>query len=315
MKNIINIKLFLLCILVIVSCEPNYQDLATENAQTGGLVEVKTKLVGYVIGDGRDYDVSLRVFQGETKTTSIQVLKTFTQTDPETGITSTSEEVEHETFTISEDATFILDFTVNYQQLREGITFNGAPLPETDSGLQIGDFFTFIYVSTTSNGDVFRNASSAQTKISVGTRFAGTYKVIASDYWRIGVQSGGANWVGENRIIESVDATTYFHQGYGPFLLENWPAEAFFYFSVDENYNISYFQEYNGATITGLGSYLITCESNPNDMVNVPCDPAITNFVETNDDTGADILYMTYGYYTDGSGPREFYEVLQKVVE
>ena len=120
-----------------VSCEPNYQDLATENAQTGGLVEVKTKLVGYVIGDGRDYDVSLRVFQGETKTTSIQVLKTFTQTDPETGITSTSEEVEHETFTISEDATFILDFTVNYQQLREGITFNGAPLPETDSGLQI----------------------------------------------------------------------------------------------------------------------------------------------------------------------------------
>ena len=34
-----------------------------------------------------------------------------------------------------------------------------------------------------------------------------------------------------------------------------------------------------------------------------------------NDILGKDKIYMSYGYLTAGSGPREFYEVLEKVVD
>ena len=304
MKNLIYSKIFLLCIFLIVSCEPNYQDLVTENAATGGLVNVNTPSLNYIIGNDATYTVSLQVLQGEVKTTSVNVWKSFTSSEGETSNQALLKEVN-----VTSDVTSALEFTVDLEELRSGLSIDGVDLPADDGLYSIGDSWTLTFQTVTSEGNVHLNRSTV--KISVATRLAGMYEVIASSYFRIGVDNGG--WNGDIRFIESVNPTTYYHSGYGPFTLDQSPA-SFFYFSVDDANTVSYFQEYNGAVITGLGTNLITCQTNPNDMVNVDCDPATTNYVLLNDETGEDIIYMTYGYYTDGSGPREFYEVLQKVV-
>jgi hypothetical protein len=48
-------------------------------------------------------------------------------------------------------------------------------------------------------------------------------------------------------------------------------------------------------------------------MTNVNC--GNSNYVINNDVNGKDRLVMSIGYYTSGSGPREFYQVLEKIVE
>lgn len=291
--------------LAIVSCEPEYQDFATEDSKTGGLVGVQTQLIGYVIGDVRDYDVSVRVFQGETKTTSIQVLKSFTYIDGD-GNVVTTEEIEHETFTISEQATALLNFPVNYNDLKAGLTVNGQPFPDTDAGLQIGDFWTLTFVSTTSNGDVFRNGSSAEAKISVGTRYAGVYTIATGIYYHPDVLDGPAStYAGSyQRIIESVNSNTYKMTDIGP-----WEGESdnFFYFVINEDLTIDIPKEFNGTTQLIWGAdELANCTDNPNELDRVLCD----NFVIAKD-SGKDIIHISYGYIRT-SGTRQFDDVLIK---
>lgn len=293
------------------ACDQEQDDLVTADAVEGGLVEPQNPAINYIVGDNRDYTARIKVFQGSVKTTSIEVYKQFK------GVLGTSNRALLKTIDVDENAgTTSLSYSFNYADLTGGLTVdNGASLPTDDQLLSIGDKWELTYTSVTGEGNKHTNASStAMTTVSVSTRYAGVYEVIASDYWRIGVQSGAANWVGQTRIISSIDPTTYYHSGFGPFTLLD-DARAFFYFSIDNNQQISYFAEYNGAAITGLGTYLITCDSDPSNMTNVPCGDGVTDYVQKDDAEGKDILYMTYGYYTANSGPREFYEVLRKVVE
>lgn len=48
-------------------------------------------------------------------------------------------------------------------------------------------------------------------------------------------------------------------------------------------------------------------------MTHVNC--GNSNFVVRDNVDGKDKLYMSFGYYTTGSGPREFYQVMEKIVE
>jgi hypothetical protein len=48
-------------------------------------------------------------------------------------------------------------------------------------------------------------------------------------------------------------------------------------------------------------------------MLDVHCDES--NIVINNDASGKDRLIMSFGYFTPGSGPRTFYQVLEKIVE
>jgi len=302
MKNIKFLGLFLMAILAFTACNPEEDDLVTGNATTGGLVSPSVS-VNYVVGNPGPYTVGFRVFQGAVKTSQVKVSKQYI------GSLGSSNEVDFKTVDITGSQTADYSMSFTYEDLREGLTVTGGGIPADDTQLAIGDKWVMSYTSITSNGTA---VNSSTTEVIVSTRLAGTYEVIASDYYRLGVQSGAANWVGQERVIKSVNSTTYLHEGWGPFTTADFET-ALFYFTVNEGNGIDIPLEYDGEVQTGPGTYAITCVSNPNDFTHVSC--AGSNIVVLDDETGRDILYLTYGYIVEGSGVREFYEVLKKKVE
>jgi hypothetical protein len=281
-------------------------DLLTENAQTGGLVEPQAAAINYLVGDvNAEYSVTVLVPQGEVKTTAIEVWAKFTNAlgTGDMGLLLTIP-VENDVNSSFATGTF------TYQDLRAATTqADGSPLPEDDIDLVIGNGWTLIYRGITTAGN-FINAST--TNLGVATRFAGTYNVIDKDYWRVGVDRSDLDglWPATMDVI-SIDIITYE-------LLEWWGLfdgnELFF--TIDPvTLEIDYPEPGPNGPQTGNGQPITTCDANPGDLTNVFCDDPLTNTAEKVDPSGADILRMAWGYFTAGSGPREFYQVLEKVVD
>lgn len=299
--------MLILAVSFTTSCVDDDNDELTGGAIEGGLLSLNNVAIGYVVGNGATYTATGSVYQGSSQTVQVDIYKSFT--DSETG--NTSNEVLYDTVTISNTdvgstGTFSTSFT--YEDLISGLTLDGSPLPTNDSELNIGDFWTLRYVSTLNNGTVVSNAT--KTKVSVGTRFAGLYRTVEAEYYRLGVLTyTTGDWPAET-LIESVDATTYrVVEYFGAFNGNEW------YFQIDENDVISYPDETpSGDAQNGNGQPLITCQSDPSNMTNVPCG-ANTNIVIRDDVNGEDQLVMSFGYLTAGSGPREFYQILEKIVE
>lgn len=281
------------------SCTDDDNDELTGGATEGGLVSLDAAAIGYVVGNDGTYTASGEVFQGREKTTSIDVFKSFTNSV--TG--ETTEELLFETLSLSDIQQGIANdfsFQFKFEDL-----INGFPtIPTNDAELNIGDFWNLRFVSTLADGTQVSNANTV--KVSVGTRFAGLYKTVEAQYWRIGsFNATESSWPAET-VIESVDATTYrVVEYFGLFSGNEW------YFQIDENDNITYPEETpSGDAQMGNGQPFITCASG--DLTNIPCG-ATTNIVIRDDVDGKDRLVMSYGYFTAGSGPREFYQVLEKL--
>ena len=302
------LKLYSLALLVLAglfSCEKD-SDTLTGGAETGGLLTVNSGLVGYVVGNGNDYKypIKVTVFQGAISTTKIEIYKSFTSV---AGVKSN--EVLFRTIDIpAAPKNQIIDFTVTYNELRAGLTIAGQPLPTDDSLLKIGDAWTLRYVTTTSEGTVHNNSKT--TKVAVGTRFAGSYRVIESNYWRLGATP--SSWNGDIRVIESVDATTYrFVEYAGPFQA----ATNTHYFTISPAGVVQTPQSYKGAVQLLNGQPVINCVESPTSFLKACAFPGPQNTVTKDDVNNKDRIYRTYGYFTAGSGPREFYEVLERIVE
>ncbi len=302
MKNIIIFKLLLVFAFVLNSCTQEYQDIVTENAAAGGLVEVQTPLLNYVIGEDQDYTVGLKVFQGDIKTQTINVLKTFVTRDDD-GNTVTSNEVLLQSYDIAEAATSLFDFTVNFETLRSGLQVNGADLPDDDALYNIGDFWELTFQAVTSEGNLHRNLKT--TKIAVSTRLAGLYNITQGHYYHPStVPDLAADYSGDYlRIVESVDAETYRMVEIGP-----WSNEGnLFYFVVNQDNSITIPKEYGGATQLIWGAdELANCDNDPGELANVSC----VNTVELMDD-GKDVISISYGYIRS-SGTRQFDDILTK---
>ena len=301
MKNILLYSVVALCILMLGACD-SVDDLVTENAVTGGLVNVETPLLSYVIGDNADYNVSLQVLQGEVKTTAVNVLKQFTGTVG--GEQLTSNEVLMKTIDIASTTTSSVAFSTNFAELREGLTLNGEALPTDDLDLTIGDFWTISFQAVTSEGNNHRNLGT--TKIAVATRLAGVYTIAQGHYIHPSTAPNvTSDYSGSySRIIESIDPITYRMSDIGP-----WEGEPdnFFYFQVDENNNVIILKEWEGATQLIWGAdELANCADNPTELPDVSCN----NDVELSDD-GHDIIRMSYGYIRS-SGTRQFDDIMVK---
>lgn len=303
MKTLKYIFIAMFSLSLATSCTEDDNDELTGDATEGGLVELNSTAIGYVVGNDGTYTASGEVYQGPEKTVAIDVYKTFT--DSETGETTEELLLDSVTFSdIQQGTSNDFSFSFKYEDLIEGY----SSLPASDAELNIGDFWSLKFVSTLEDGTTVTNAATA--KVSVGTRFAGVYRTLEAEYWRIGVfYYDEAVWPAE-MVIESVDATTYrVVEWIGPFSGNTW------YFQIDENDKITYPENTpDGAAQILNDQPLITCESNPNEMTNVPCGPE-TNIVIRDDVNGEDQLIMSVGYLTAGSGPREFYQVLEKIVE
>ncbi len=309
MKKIKILAFLMLGLLTVTSCIDDDNDELSGNQNVGGLVTPANAAIGYVVGNDATYTATGTIYQGNVATTSVAVYKSFTSSA--TG--STSNEVLMTTIPISDTsvgttATFSFSFT--YEDLIAGLTLDGAPISPVDSDLTIGDFWTLRYASTTTAGAEHFNRST--TKVSVGTRFAGNYSTVTAEYYRLGVLTYTTGDWPDVTLIESVDATTYR-------VVEYFGAEAFsgneWYFQIDENDVISYpLTTPSGDPQNGNGQPFISCATDAALMPPVPCG-ASTNKVIRDDVNGEDQLIMSFGYNTPGSGPRVFYQVLQKIVE
>lgn len=325
MKKIKILALLSLFALGFVSCEAD-SDTLTGAENTGGLINVKNGLVGYVVGNGLDaeYTINVNTFQSVEKVKTVNVYKTFytVQQEVVAGIPQVdkngdpvmvavkSNEILFKTITFPMTAQYEeASFTATFNELREGLTvgyYTPAAIPTTDSELNIGDYWALRYETITDSGKVNQTSLKANsTKIAVGTRFAGTYKANVGRYTRIGVTSASP-WPDET-VIESVDATTYRVKTYlGLFDANEW------YFQVDANDNITYpaFGP-DGSPNLGNGLPIITCGPESDWAAYGNCG-LTTNTIIRDDVNGKDILVMTFGYL-GGGGLRIFYQELQKI--
>lgn len=302
MKTLIKIfSLFFLSSVLFYSCNDADLDVTDPAAgySEGGLIRNDSPLVNYVIGSDQEYNFSMLIYQGAIKTTSVDIMKTFTTS---TGLTSNTVLLKNVPITSTTSGAF--SYSTTYSELIQGLEINGQPLPESDADLAIADFWTLTYVAVTSEGN--SHANGATSKLAVSTRLAGIYTVTASTYLHPTAGDQG-NFNGLQRVIESVanepDFATYLATDVGPFVDD----ANFYYFYVnnvaeaDGSFELEIPKEYNGSVQLIWGADEIgVCQDNT--IPDMPC----TNYAKLYDD-GHDELFLNYGYIRD-TGTRQFYE-------
>jgi len=310
MKKIKFLSLAFLVSFGFVACEED-SDVFTGNENVGGVLKVKSS-VSYVVGNGLDfaYAANITLDNGAVKTTKIEVYKTFTDTKGTATADDdvTSNKVLFRTFSPTSDQHQSMDYTVSYNELIDGLIVDGSPMSTDDGDLNIGDYWTLTYVSTTSAGA--KHQVRYQTKIGAGTRFAGTYKCVDGIYYRLGVVTYVTSDWPDETTIESVDATTYRVVKYfGSFTNTSPGGDLYFQVNGDD---ITYpALKPNGTPQGGNGFPLITCAANPGDMTHVNC--GSSDYVVRDNVFGKDQLIMSFGYRP--GAPREFYQVMEKIVD
>ncbi len=305
MKTYKYLGLTLVSLFFAISCTQEDVDETLKVDHVGGYIDVVSSSLSYVVGNDASYPISLVAYNGNDPIEKIDVYNTYSTS---TGETSNTVLLKTINVTPSGNKGGV-NFSVTFEDLIQGVVFDGAPLPADDTNLNIGDGFTLTYVAYVSSGE--SSTSKAKTKLTVSTRFAGNYKVVRGDYWRLGVFRDDVAWP-EQVTIESVDATTYrMIKWYGAFEGDDW------YFQVQPDLSITYPTLENGDPQAPTGYPQTTCALNAGDLTHVFCGDS--NYVELDNDNGKDKMYMTYGYmYNVGGssdGPREFYAILEKIVD
>jgi hypothetical protein len=278
--------------------DDDYVQYGNESFQvvTDPFLQIKTPVLAFQAGTP-SYTMEFNVVNGTKRINSVEVYKVFT--DASTG--NVSNEALLGTYTLDAgNFTAIVD-DLTYEELKAGLTVNGGPLPDDETQLAIGSQWQFRFVGKSANGDI---ALPGSIRVGVLSRFAGIYEVIESEYFRIGVST--ATWTGQTRFIGSVDENTFsYNDWWGNFA---WGGQSF-NFDLNPDFTI----KVPILTASGLfsGNSALDCSVNPELFMIFDC--MDTNVLIPDDVTGHHIIKLTYGYYTDGSGPREFREVLRKI--
>jgi len=262
-------------------------------------LQVTTPVIGFQAGT-ESYDLGFNVINGTKALTEVKAYSIFT--DAETGLQSN--EVLLSTFPVAQPNRNIVTGNITYDELKAGLSVNGAALPTDEVDLKVGSGWKLRFEGTTATGETIPLAGNIN--VAVLSRFAGIYKVVKSEYYRIGVLT--ATWTGETRFIGSVNETTFSYNDYwGNF---PWTGNQF-NFTIDFDTNVITAP----IAVDGLfsGTRGIGCPTDAADFTVFGC--ANTNVLIPDDATGKHKIKLTYGYFTDGSGSREFYEELEKVVE
>lgn len=301
MKNTIKIVGLFVCSLFIFSCNDDeavaYETGLTQQI-TDPFLQVKTGVISFQAGTP-SYTMLIDVINGTKALTQLNIYSVYT--DNATG--NVSNEVQFASLPVSGARTSIAH-EFSYDDLKNGIVVGGGGLSDDQTTLAIGSGWNMRFEGVVSDGSVI--PMTGQVIVGVLSRFAGLYKVLESGYFRIGADNGG--WNGSNRFIGSVDETTFsYNDFWGNF---GWGGNSF-HFRLDETDNSLTVPI---ITSSGLfsGNRALNCEDDAAIFTNVPC--AGSNVLEPDDVNGKHIIRLTYGYFTDGSGAREFYEVMEKIV-
>jgi hypothetical protein len=300
---------FLTLLVTAISCDQS-QDAFSEYEQgpfqqiADPYLQILTPVVSFQAGTP-SYEVKFNTINGLKQLSKVDSYKVYT--DAKTG--SSSEPVLFSSYTIDDPLKVVIQHEFTYEDLKAGITVDGTGLPDNQADLAVGSGWVLSYKGTTLNGDEVSLAGVVN--VAVLSRFAGIYRVLDMEYWRIGVDRPDvyASQIGTTRFIGSVDENTFKYNDYwGPFA---WTGGSF-------NFDVDFTN--NSITVPinccGLfsGDFETSCSTYPEHLTNVPCGDT-SNKLIPDDVTGKHRIILTYGYYTKDSGPREFWEILEKVVE
>lgn len=154
-------------------------DLMTDNAKTGGLIEV-TPSLQYKPGSTESVEVEILLYRGP-RVKTVKVYKQFFHYYDNAGSVDLleSEEVLLGAISIDEDNskdTLLVGKSYSWADLVQGIPQlpNGYDIPSDPVGADVGDFFTLRYVSELSDGGEV--TCLPQTYIVVANFFAGYYQ-------------------------------------------------------------------------------------------------------------------------------------------
>ncbi len=266
-------------------------------------LQILTPVVQFQAGTP-SYNISMNVINGLKQLTKVDAYSVYT--DAETG--STSEPILFRSYAVDNPLKVEISDDVTYGDLKDGVIVDGGGLPEDDVELAVGSGWVLTYKGTTTSGVEIPLAGTVN--IAVLSRFAGIYRILDMKYIRIGVDRDDvyASEIGNTRFIGSVDENTFsYNDFWGPF---GWTGSSF-------NFDIDLTT--NKITVPiiccGLfsGNFATSCATFPEHLTNVPCDDT-SNILIPDDATGKHRIILTYGYLSD-SGPREFWEILEKVVD
>jgi hypothetical protein len=170
-RIIFNVFLPMLALgLILSACQKN-DDLLTADAKTGGLA-IPTKSVPYKLGATPTVPLQLTVPMGPG-ISKIEVFNQYTRSAD--GVTSNK--VLMSTIDIASGnvtAEMVKDFSVAYADLKNGLTLDGAALPDDETLLPIGDSWKLSYESIMADGR--RVVNNGKTNIAVANIYAGTYQ-------------------------------------------------------------------------------------------------------------------------------------------
>lgn len=300
----LNKLLLLFFIAILFGCNKNDNPLS-ENAKEGGLIEVQTGTVVYFLNTMEDnYPIDLKYFQGVgTNIASIDVYKQFYTVD-DTGAVVSSEKTLYKTLDLSSftEPGFI-SYNATFKSLAEGTTINGQLIPQDDTLLTAGFYWELTYDIILEDG---RHVQVNANTVFINSRYAGKYRVLDALYYRIGVLTYGIDEWPTEVTVTALNATTFKMEA---------PCEPFasnsVYFTIDEASGaITVLKSYGGSTLYINSQAMQNCASDPGTFNNVPCDNSnILIKVPSTKDT----LRISYGYFTAGSGPREFYQEMVKI--
>lgn len=307
------IYLGLVCLLgLFTSCDEDVTIEVLDSNVTGALVTYNQTSYNYVVGTASDaYSFPFVVRQdSKNQVSEVIVYKSFFTYDT-ADVWLQSNEVEEERFTIGANFREEGSFSKIYTDLTNGLTIPagqvhpGGALPESDGGLIIGDYWQFRFVSVMSDGAQYEVAQ--KVKLTVSTRFAGVYTCIDAEYHHptLGLFYTERDWNSANPsgyVVSSVDAITYRIENYFGLFARN---DDGILFQIDPvTLAITYLPDQ-----VGNGQPMTYCPDNAN-LGLVPC--GSSNFAVAAEDPADDQLSMVFGYLTPGSGPRQFYQVLQR---
>lgn len=255
-----------------------------------------------VAADGNTNDILMTVtFSGPTSTQFTGDFDITISVDPSsTAIEGTHFELNSNTLSLSASSNYIANLPLTI--LTAGID---PPLDENP--------VLTLNISEISDESVVPNGRTASIDITIEylcfSNVTGSYRALFGEYYRIGVGPNcvTADWPDETEIIFLCGTTYRVLEWFGCFDGNEW------YFEIDGAGNITYpATTPTGDVNEGNGQPMITCQSNPGDMTNVPCGPGSNVMTMVGDVV---TLNMSYGYYTPDSGSREFTHILEKIVD
>lgn len=274
------------------------EDKAITQQISNPYLQVTTSFVPFKPGSA-EYKIGFNVINGVKEINKVNVYTTFK--DAKSGEFSNERLIG--TYNITSAYRTVVTDNLTYAELKEGLTVDGAALPANDADIAPGSSWSFRFEGITTTGS---DLSLLGTINMVFSKYAGNYKVIDASYYRIGVLT--AQWAGEERFIGHVDDVTLsYNDHWGSFA---W-AGASFNFTVDPTTQAITVPILTASGLFG-GTRAIGCKTDKAVFKSVPCDGS--NKLVEDPIAGKHKIYLTYGYFTDGSGPREFYEVLEKIV-